>query len=139
MLTFKHALGECDSKEWISKRLVDACGRGYYIFLSILNLEGVTGEKKFFGRVSVVVPELARGKMNKINDGCEYHDEEYEAGAMWEYGYRADVWTTHSVNPLEAMHACLREAQNVPEYLEEYMSEVLNRIGWNGWKFCGAE
>ncbi len=134
-MRFKHILGECDSKEWISPKLIEAGGKAYWIVLQILNLEGITGEEIFVSRLAIVIPEIAG---DRWKGDYSPESEEEAAGMIYEYGCSAHVWSEKGKNPLELMLQAVKQAINIPEYFDEYMDEPQNRLGWNGWKFCSG-
>lgn len=138
MLKFTHILGECDSKEWASPKLIAPCGKAYFIFIQVMNLLEITGEAIFAGTISIVIPELAG---DKWRNGYSYDgaDEREQAGAIWEYGLRADVWSRTHDHALAMLTECVTAAQSFPARFEDLMCRPLNRLGWDGWEFCSEK
>ena len=91
MLLLKQIGGECDSKEW-GARLDEFV----WIILSIINLEGITGEEMFVATVSTV--DISNEV--QIKNACGWMEsnppEESIASALFEYGYsdRENSWNS---------------------------------------------
>jgi hypothetical protein len=137
-MKFRHILGECDSKEWMSPELEDSdSNTKYRIVISLLNMEEITGEKKYHVGASIIIPDISR---NALTSASEYlsdlkDDGEHEAAILWEYGCRADVWGATGEKPLELMLLAFKKAIEISANFEDYMSKSLNQLGWDGWEY----
>jgi hypothetical protein len=137
-MKFRHFLGECDSKEWISPELhCPDTDTKYHLVISLLNLEGITGEEEYHVGVSSVLPEVALAKKEETEAFGDSIDG--ILGAAWEYGYKAHLWSVKGENPMSLMHQAIKKAIEIAEDFCAYMDEPVNALGWNGWYFAGIK
>lgn len=129
-------LGECCSREWLSKEAIKGPEFDFYLGLRLTDMTNMMEDglacKRWWAELAIIVPALA--DLTGVDEDYIVEDPFWRAGYEFEYGSAAPVWNGQFDNEIEALYAGVQYAQAAPIMFGFWLDRPVNMLGATGWQ-----